>query len=184
MEEIIVEAIGLELDGMKFYKERKISNKVIDEFFETEQERNRLVKIGTSYFNLTFVSRLWRFVFYVIMEYLTLDGRYTKLYGYHFVLENHFQHDIRVNFPSYLLQSLSTSTQAIQHDPTGEHVFHEGLMVLIMNVLKSKKILNPGTLKGVINILKGAFKKRATTLRHKMRPKGVLLVQKKVQVTA
>ena len=81
------------------------------------------------------------------MEYLTLDGRYTKLYGYHFILANHFQHNIRVNFPSYLLQSLAISTQAILRDPTREHVCHEGLMVLIMKVLKSKKILKPRNFK-------------------------------------
>ena len=47
------------------------------------------------------------------------------------------------------MQSLSISTQAIQKDPNGEHVCHEGLMVLIMNVLKSKKIVKPrGSLKG------------------------------------
>lgn len=135
--EIIVEATSLELDMMNFYRERKILDKAIDNFFKTEQERNFLVKIGTSYFNLAFESHPWRFVFYVIMEYLTLDGRYTKLYGYHFVLANHFCHNIRVNFPSYLLQSLSNSTLGIQHDPTGEHVCHEGLIILIMNVLKS-----------------------------------------------
>ena len=83
------------------------------------------------------------------MEYLTLDGRFTKLYGYHFMLENHFQHDVRINFSFYLMKSLSISTQAIQKDPNGEHVFHEGLMVLIMNLLKSKNIVKPkGSLKG------------------------------------
>ena len=83
------------------------------------------------------------------MEYLTLDRRFTKLYGYHFMLANHFWHDVRINFPFYLLQSLSISTQAIQNDLNGEHVCHEGLMVLIMNLLKSKKIVKPkGSLKG------------------------------------
>jgi len=77
------------------------------------------------------------------MEYLTLDGRYTKLYGCHFVLANHFCHNIRVNFPSYLLQSLTNSTQSIQRDPTKENFCHEGLIVLIMNMLKSIK--NPKT---------------------------------------
>lgn len=77
-----------------------------------------------------------------------LDGRYKKLYGYHFVLANHFCHNIRVNFPSYLLQSLSNSTLSFQHDPTREHACHEGLMVLVMNVLKSKKILKPRNIKG------------------------------------
>lgn len=80
-EDIIAEATGLALDGTNFYRERKLSDKAIGDFVESEQERNRLVKIGNSYFNPASVSRPWRFVFFVIMEYLTLDGRYTKLYG-------------------------------------------------------------------------------------------------------
>ena len=89
-EEIIAEATSLDLDKMNFYRERKILDKMIDYFVEIEQERNHLVKIGNSYFNSAYVSHLWQFMFFVIMEYLTLDGRYTKLYGYHFVLPNHF----------------------------------------------------------------------------------------------
>ena len=53
-----------------------------------------------------------------------------------------------MNFPSYLLQSLALSTQSIQRDLTGEHVSHEGIMVLIMNLHKSKKIPKPRNLKG------------------------------------
>ena len=74
----------------EFLQGKEDIGQAIDDFFETEQERNRLVKIGTSYFNLASVSHPWQFVFFVIMEYLTLDGRYTKSYGYHFVLSNHF----------------------------------------------------------------------------------------------
>ena len=114
----------------------------------SEHEKSDLVKIGNSYINSAFVSRPWRFVLFVIMEYLTLDGRFTKFYGYQFMLANHFRHDVRINFPFYLRQSLSISIQAIQKDPNGEHVCHEGLMVLIMNVLTSKKIMKPrGSLK-------------------------------------
>lgn len=93
------------------------------------------MKIGNSYFNHASISRPWRFILFVIMEYLTLDGQFTKLYGYHFMLANHFRHDVRINFPFYLKQSLSLSIQETQNDPNREHVFHEGLMVLIMNVL-------------------------------------------------
>ena len=56
MKETILEATGLDLDRMNFYRERKILDKAIDDFSETEQERNYLVKIGNSYFNPTPVS--------------------------------------------------------------------------------------------------------------------------------
>ena len=101
-EEVIVEATGLDMDDINFYWESKFLDRAIDEFVELEHEKSRLVKIGNSYINLASISQPWRFVLFVIMEYLTLDGRFTKLYGYHFMLANHFRHDVRINFPFYL----------------------------------------------------------------------------------
>lgn len=75
-------------------------------------------------------------------------------------MANHFRHNFRVNLPSYLLQSLSNSTLAIQRDPTGEHACHEGLMVLVMNVLKSKKIPKPRTIKGEDQDTEGSFQEK------------------------
>ena len=54
--EVIVKDTRLTMDKIKFYRERKISDKVIDDFVETQQERNCLVKIGNPYYNLAFVS--------------------------------------------------------------------------------------------------------------------------------
>ena len=80
---------------------------------------------------------------FVIIEYLTLDGHFRKLYGHHFMLINHFRHGIRINMPFYLRQSLGYSILALQNDLDGDHACHEGLMVLIMNLLKCKKIYKP-----------------------------------------
>jgi len=161
LEEVIAKATGLELEGINFYRERKLSDKAIEEFVESELEKSRLIKIGKSYINLAFVSRPWRFVLFVIMEYLTLDGRFMKCYGYHFMLASHFRHSVKINFPYYLKQSLSISVQAIQKDPNGEHVFHEGLMVLIMNVLKSKRIVrNRGRIKDVDYETEGSIQEK------------------------
>ncbi len=81
IKEIITEATGLDLDGINYYRERKLSEKAIEDFVETEQERKHLVKIGNSYYNPASISCPWHFVLFVIMEYLTLDGRFTKVYG-------------------------------------------------------------------------------------------------------
>lgn len=98
---------------------------------------------------------------FVIMEYLTRDGQFTKLYGYHFMLANHFRHGIRINFPFYFRQSLCFSIQAIQNYLNGEHVCHEELVVLIMNVLKSKMVEKPrGSLKGVEHEIKGSISEK------------------------
>ena len=70
-----------------------------------------------------------------------LDGRFTKCYGFHFMLANHFRHNVKISFPYYLKQSLTISIQDLQKDPNGEHVCHECLMVLILNTLKAKQIV-------------------------------------------
>ena len=102
LEDIIVKVMGLDMEGINFYHDRKLSDRAIDEFMDSAKERNRLVKISNSYYNLASVSRSYRFVLFVIIEYLTLDGHFTKLYGYHFMLVNHFRHSIRLNFLFYL----------------------------------------------------------------------------------
>ena len=101
-EEVIAEATGLELEGLNFYREHKLSDRAVDDFVDSEIEKARLVKIGKSFVNPASISRPWRFVMFVIMEYLTLDGRFTKFYGYHFMLANHFRRNVKINFPYYL----------------------------------------------------------------------------------
>ena len=59
------------------------------------------------------------------------------------MLVNHFRHRVRLNLPFYLRQSLGNTILAIQNDPEGDRVCHEGLMVLVMNLLKSKKVERP-----------------------------------------
>ena len=100
--EVIAKATSLELDGINFYREQKLLDKAIEEFVDSELEKSRLVKIGKSYMNLTSASRPWWFILFVIMEYLTLDGRFTKCYIYHFMLANHFRHSVKINFRYYL----------------------------------------------------------------------------------
>ena len=56
IEEIIVEAIGLDMDEINFYQERKLSDKAINDFVEIERERNCLVKIGNLYYKLASIS--------------------------------------------------------------------------------------------------------------------------------
>lgn len=140
IEDVIAKATSLKLDGINFYKDRKLFEWVVDEFVEMTKERNRVVKIGNSYFNLHSISRPWRFMIFVVIEYLTLYGCFTKIFGHHFMLVNHFRHRVRISLPFYLRQLLDNTILAIQNDLDGDHAFHKGLMVLVMNLLKAKKI--------------------------------------------
>ena len=56
IEDVIATAMRLEMDGINFYQERKLSDRAIDEFVDSKHEKSRLVKIGNSYINPTSVS--------------------------------------------------------------------------------------------------------------------------------
>ena len=56
LEEIITEAMRLDMEGINFYHDRKLSDRAIDEFVDSFKECNQLVKIGDSYFNLASIS--------------------------------------------------------------------------------------------------------------------------------
>ena len=138
-----VEDIGLGVDGMNFYRDKKVSNKVVNKFAEIAKERKHLVKISNSYFSSNNISCPWRFVLFSLIEYVTLDGCFTKICGHHFMLVNHFRHGLRIDFPFYLCQSLGSTNLTLSNDLEGDHAFHEGLMVLIINLLKAKKVDKP-----------------------------------------
>ena len=116
---------------------------MVDEFEDSTKEFNRLVKICNSYFNPSSILHHWVCVMFVIIEYLNLDGCFTKIYGHHFMFVNHFRHRVRINFPFYLRKSLGNSILAFKNDFEGDHACHEGLIFLIMNLLKSKKVDRP-----------------------------------------
>ena len=46
-EEIISKATGLDMEGINFYRDRKVLDKAVDEFTESAKERKRLVKISS-----------------------------------------------------------------------------------------------------------------------------------------
>ena len=55
-EEVIAEATGLELEGLNFYRERKLSDRAVDDFVDFEIEKACLVKIGKSFINPASIS--------------------------------------------------------------------------------------------------------------------------------
>lgn len=131
-EEIIVEATGMMIEGMKFYRDRSISDKAANKFPVTEGEKKTMVKVDNSYHSPKRICRTWRFVLFATITYTTLDGRFTGAYGHHFVFLNHFHHGEKVSLPYYLACSMDHTIKEIQKDPKGDHA-HEGLMALVYN---------------------------------------------------
>lgn len=72
------------------------------------------------------------------MEHLTVDGRFTKIYNYHFAILNHFHHGAKISLPFYLASSLNESLTDYAKNPNSYPIAHKGLILLIFEHLKDK----------------------------------------------
>lgn len=112
-ENLIAEITGLLMDGIKFYRDRKFFDAAVIKFLKTDEE---LLK--------------------VLMEYITIDKRFSRVFGYHFTFLNNFCHQVRVSIPFYSSSSLNESFKLHRKGPSKFFVLHEGLLLLILNILK------------------------------------------------
>lgn len=117
-EEVIAEATRMITEGMKFYRDHNMSDKAVNNFPVTDDERRKMVKIDNSYDAPKRICRPWRFVLFASITYITLDGRFTRAYGHHFVLLNHFRHGEKVSLPYYLACSMDHNIKEVQKDPS------------------------------------------------------------------
>lgn len=74
-----------------------------------------------------------------LMRYFILDGRYTTLYGHHFVMLNHFQHSKLISLPFYLVLSLEEGIANFRKNPRNTFL-HEGLILLVIDFIKANCI--------------------------------------------
>lgn len=79
-EQIIDEITGLLTEGVKFYLDRRFSDEVVIRFPKKDKEKAKLVKVSNSYFDVESIKSIWRKVLRVIMEYITVDGCFTRAY--------------------------------------------------------------------------------------------------------
>lgn len=123
-EDVIAEATGMVKDGMKFYIDRRVSDKATDRFPVTNGERRKLVKANNPYYSPKRICRPWRFVLFATISYITVDGRFTRAYGHHFVLLNHFRHGDKVSLSYYLACSMDHTIREMQKDSQKDHAFN------------------------------------------------------------
>lgn len=74
------------------------------------------------------------------MEFITLYGRYTRVYSYHFVILNHFLYKEKISLPYYLLCALNVRIMDAISNPKTNPALHEGLMVVLYNHIKNTTI--------------------------------------------
>lgn len=95
-EDLVAEVMGLQKEGTKFYRDWKYVAEEFKNFPKLEDEKAKLVKKDNiSYYLPQQVKSFWQKVLRVLMEFLTVDGRFTKIYNYHFAILNHFRHGVK-----------------------------------------------------------------------------------------
>lgn len=75
----------------------------------------------------------------LLQKYLTCEGRYNKVYSYHFKLLLHFTGKASIDIPFYLFRSLSKMCDKVQlrKDDCETSLFHHGLVkLLVLNGLQ------------------------------------------------
>lgn len=95
-------------------------------------------KDNISYYIPQQVKPFWQNFLRVLMEYLTVDSRFTKIYNYHFAIFNHFHHGAKISLPFYLASSLNESLVDHAKNPNSYPIAHQGLILLIYEHLKDK----------------------------------------------
>lgn len=74
------------------------------------------------------------------MEFITLDGRFTRVYNYHFVILNHFWYKEKISMPYYLFCALNVGIKASISNPKTNPTMHESLIVILHNHIKNTTI--------------------------------------------
>ena len=74
-EEVIAAVTDIPMEGIKFFRDNKLSLSVVDTFVKTPMERKHLVKSKMVY-ELDSIKKLWRYVLRALIEYITLDSHF------------------------------------------------------------------------------------------------------------
>lgn len=152
-EDFVAEVTRLSSSWRKFYRDRGAAKKTLANFFKFD-EKKKLREVGSGGHAHKSLKPLWRDLVLDIMHYFTLEGRFSIVYSYHFMLLNHLCHKVLVSFPFYLLLSMENSIENHRKNPK-KVILHEGLMNLMFSHIKLKLIpISPKTLdckKGIKN---------------------------------
>eukprot|EP01018_Ginkgo_biloba_P012096 Gb_21298 [translate_table: standard] len=71
------------------------------------------------------------------MKYLTLEGKYRKLFGYHIAILNSIQNSEKINVPLFLFKSVEKSVKTVKSG-RGKFPLHQGLLNLLFQFEKAK----------------------------------------------
>ena len=136
--EIIVLVTEIPRGKDRWFKNFRFEMEPCKVFLKPEFAEIDLTKaIPRSYIKDTYASLLFN-----IQRYFTCEGRYHKVYSYHFKILLHFTSMISLDFPFFLFRSIAQMVDKVQMKSQGceTSLFHHGLVKLI--VLHELKRIN------------------------------------------
>ena len=116
--------------GSEWFKNFKFDMSPCKEFLKEPYVNEDLTKaVPRSY-----VKEHFALLLTCIQKYLTCEGRYNKVYSYHFKLLLHFTGKASIDIPFYLFRILSKMCDKIQlkKDDCETSLFHHGLVKLLV----------------------------------------------------
>ena len=81
------------IECFKLFRDKKLLANAVRDFVENEKEMKALRKIDT-YYVPDSMKKQWRYVLRDIIEYIMLDPRFDRDHTHHFVMLNHFWHNV------------------------------------------------------------------------------------------
>ena len=128
--EAIVRVTEIPRGGKEWFKNFKFDMSPCKVFLKEAYVNEDLTKaVPRSYVNESYAMLLT-----CIQKYLTCEGRYKKVYSYHFKLFLHFTGKASIDLPFYLFRGLSKMCDKIQlrKDDCESSLFHHGLVKLLV----------------------------------------------------
>lgn len=141
IEEVFAKVIGIQMEGFKFYRDKKLSSNVVKDFVKNSAGTNKLIKSETFYVTES-IKKIYKYVLRAIIEYVTLEPWFDRVRTHHFVILNHFHHNSKISFPYYLFTSMNKAITSYKKKATINPALHEGLLLLIHEHFKAQKISN------------------------------------------
>eukprot|EP01018_Ginkgo_biloba_P008081 Gb_11347 [translate_table: standard] len=130
---LIAEVFGLPNEGEVISREKMNQVSQLTKFIK-EKETFCWLDSGIARESL---PKPWDRVAMVLMKYLTLEGKFRKLYGHHIAFLNFVRNREKVNIPLFLFNSLEKSVFAAKSGK-GKPPLHQGLMKMLVDFFYSK----------------------------------------------
>jgi len=129
--EIIARVTEIPRGGQEWFKNFKFDMSPCKEFLKEAYVNEDLTKAVPR----NYVKEHYALLLTCIQKYLTCEGRYNKVYSYHFKLLLHFTGKASIDIPFYLFRSLTKMCDKIQlkkDDECETSMFHHGLIKLLV----------------------------------------------------